>query len=119
MPAARTAIVMPICNEHVPTVFGGLRATIESLAATGESANFDFFVLSDTTDPDIRAAEQAAWSDLAAPHRRRSRRRRRRLRVHYRWRQRRTQAQGRQRRRLLPPLGRAPTATWSSSTPTA
>jgi hypothetical protein len=64
-PGVRTAIIMPICNEHVPTVFGGLAATIDSLRATGESAAFDVFVLSDTNDPDIRAAEQAAWSDLA------------------------------------------------------
>ena len=89
--SVRTAIVMPICNEDVPTVFGGLAATIESLRATGESANFDVFVLSDTSDPDIRAAEQAAWSDLSlrlaaeaddgvdAPG------------LRYRWRQRRTQ----------------------------
>ena len=34
-PGVRTAIIMPICNEHVPTVFGGLAATIESLQATG------------------------------------------------------------------------------------
>ncbi len=64
-PAARTAIVMPICNEHVPTVFGGLAATIDSLVSTGESENFDVYVLSDTTDPDIRAAEHAAWTELA------------------------------------------------------
>lgn len=61
---ARTAIVMPICNEHVPRVFAGLRATYESLARTGELAHFDFFVLSDTSDPDNRVAELAAWNDL-------------------------------------------------------
>ena len=65
-PHARTAIVMPICNEHVPTVFGGLRATYESLRATGLADRFDFFVLSDTTQPDLRAAEQAAFSALRA-----------------------------------------------------
>ena len=102
----RTAIVMPICNEHVPTVFGGLAATIDSLRATGESESFDVFVLSDTNDPDIRAAEQAAWSDLAGRLAADSGRRRPALRLHYRWRQRRDTAQGRQRRRLLPPLGR-------------
>ena len=85
-PEARTAVIMPICNEHVATVFAGLRATIESLAATDVAARFDFFVLSDTHDPDTRAAEQAAWSQLVqalggegAP-----------VRVHYRWRQHRT-----------------------------
>ena len=63
-PGARTAIVMPICNEHVPTVFAGLRSTCESLAATGALRLFDFFILSDTNDPDLRAAEAAAWNDL-------------------------------------------------------
>jgi membrane glycosyltransferase len=29
---ARTALVMPICNEDVPRVFAGLRATFESVA---------------------------------------------------------------------------------------
>lgn len=63
---ARTAIIMPICNEDVATVFAGLRATFESLAATGQGEHFDFFLLSDTNDPDARAAEQAAWSRLVA-----------------------------------------------------
>src|SRR3546814_3960770 len=49
---ARTAIIMPICNEDVPRVFAGLRATYESMAATGELQHFDFFVLSDTGDAD-------------------------------------------------------------------
>ena len=58
---ARTAIIMPICNEDVATVFGGLRATYESLARTDARDRFDFFVLSDTNDPDLRTAEQVAW----------------------------------------------------------
>ncbi len=80
---ARTAIIMPICNEQVSTVFAGLRATCESLAATGASSLFDVYVLSDTSDPETRAAELAAWAELrhecgAAG------------RIYYRWRQRRT-----------------------------
>jgi membrane glycosyltransferase len=63
-PHARTAIVMPICNENVARVFAGLRATHDSLARTGELAHFDFFVLSDTGDPDVRVAEREAWLDL-------------------------------------------------------
>ena len=31
---------------------------------TGAMGGFDFFVLSDTNQPDIKAAEQAAWTDL-------------------------------------------------------
>ncbi len=69
-PDARTAIIMPICNEDVATVFAGLRATCESLAATGHNQQFDVFVLSDSYDPAIAAAERAAWErlrgDLAA-----------------------------------------------------
>ena len=61
---ARTAIVMPICNEDVPRVFAGLRATYESLAATGDLDRFDFFVLSDSNDADICVAEQQAWLDV-------------------------------------------------------
>ncbi len=65
-PDARTAIIMPICNEDVATVFAGLRATCESLAATGHSGQFDVFVLSDSYDPAIAAAEKSAWEDLRA-----------------------------------------------------
>ena len=61
---ARTAIIMPICEEHVPTVFAGLRATCESLAATGHATQFDVFVLSDSSKPETTAAERAAWEEL-------------------------------------------------------
>ncbi|HSV79178.1 MAG TPA: glucans biosynthesis glucosyltransferase MdoH [Ramlibacter sp.] len=60
----RTAIVMPICNEDVATVFAGLRATCESVAATGHATAFDVFVLSDSNDPAIIAAERTAWESL-------------------------------------------------------
>jgi membrane glycosyltransferase len=61
---SRTAIVMPICNEDVTAVFAGLRATYESVARSGELDRFDFFVLSDSYQSDICAAEVAAWSRL-------------------------------------------------------
>ncbi|KZT17687.1 glucosyl transferase family 2 [Acidovorax sp. GW101-3H11] len=64
VPEARTAIIMPICNEDVATVFAGLRATCESVASTGHGASFDVFVLSDSNDPVIAAAERAAWEAL-------------------------------------------------------
>lgn len=60
----RTAIVMPVCNENVSRVYAGLRATYESLRRTGELAQFDFFVLSDSSDPDTRVAEIQGWFDL-------------------------------------------------------
>ena len=61
---ARTALIMPICNEHVPTVFAGLRATCESLAAEGGQRLFDVFVLSDSHDAAILAEEARAWAAL-------------------------------------------------------
>jgi membrane glycosyltransferase len=63
---ARTALVMPICNEDVDTVAGGLRATCASLAATGTLSLFDIYLLSDTSDPALRAAELRAWEQLRA-----------------------------------------------------
>ena len=60
----RTAIIMPICNEDVRTVFAGLRATCESVAATGHAAAFDVFVLSDSGDPVVQRLERAVWEEL-------------------------------------------------------
>jgi membrane glycosyltransferase len=65
-PQARTAIVMPVCNEDVATVFAGLRATCESLIATGHGGQFDVFVLSDSSDTATAAAELSAWEELRA-----------------------------------------------------
>ncbi len=62
----RTAIIMPICNEDVRTVFAGLRATCESVALTAHVQAFDVFVLSDSNDPAIQNAERTAWEDLRA-----------------------------------------------------
>ena len=62
--SARTAIVMPICNEDVARVMAGLRATYESVAKSGAPDRFDFYVLSDSSDSDTRSAELAAWAQL-------------------------------------------------------
>jgi membrane glycosyltransferase len=59
----RTAIVMPIYSEDTRRVFAGLAATYRSLQATSRLAHFDFFVLSDTTNPDIWVAEEVFWRD--------------------------------------------------------
>ncbi len=83
---ARTAVIMPICNEDVATVFAGLRATCESLVAAGAERVFDVFVLSDTNNPELRVAELMAWQALRDQlHVSGSK-----LQVHYRWRQHRT-----------------------------
>jgi len=61
---ARTALLVPICNEDVPRVFAGVRATIESLRQSGNGDHFDVFILSDTFDPDIAIQETHAWLAL-------------------------------------------------------
>ena len=97
--AARTAIVMPICNEDVRRVFAGLRATYESVARAHALDHFDFFVLSDTGNPDVCVAELDAWNALREDLDAESR-------LFYRHRRRARKAQERQHRRLLPALGR-------------
>ena len=65
-PEHRTALIMPICNEDVDRVFAGLRATWESVKATGQQKHFDVYILSDSYNPDICVAEQKAWMELIA-----------------------------------------------------
>lgn len=60
----RTALLMPTYNEDPSRVSAGLQTIYESLEATGRLGHFDFFILSDTTDPDIWVAEEAAWLAL-------------------------------------------------------
>jgi membrane glycosyltransferase len=61
--SARTAIVVPICNEEIGRVFAGVEASYLSLAATGHLERFDFYILSDTRDPEKQVAEETAWAD--------------------------------------------------------
>ena len=58
---ARSAVIMPICDEPVERVFAGLQALYRSLDRTGFLSRFDFFVLSDSADPGLWANEEAAW----------------------------------------------------------
>lgn len=81
---ASTAVVMPICNEHVATVFAGLEATADSLVREGGARLVEIYVLSDSSDPEVRAEEHAQWLRLRqrlAPSG---------LQLNYRWRARRT-----------------------------
>src|SRR5471032_3239311 len=59
-----TAIIFPIYNEDSVRVYEGLRATYESLEKTGQLERFDFFILSDSTDPDKWVEEERRWYDL-------------------------------------------------------
>jgi len=63
LPAAlgkKTAVVMPIYNEAPARVFAAIQAICEDIRATGLGDAFDYFLLSDTTDPDIWIAEERA-----------------------------------------------------------
>jgi membrane glycosyltransferase len=60
---SRTAILMPVYNEEVARVFSGLRAIHDSILDAGETG-FDFYVLSDSTDPAHWVAEEVAWEKM-------------------------------------------------------
>lgn len=55
-----TAIIVPIYNEDPQRVVAALAATRKSLARTGRLESFDFFVLSDTMDPQRWIDEELA-----------------------------------------------------------
>ncbi len=65
---SRTALIMPIHNEDTARVAAGLDVIWTSVARLPEQASFDLFILSDTRDPQIAAAEEVAWADLVARH---------------------------------------------------
>lgn len=64
MPGVKTALLMPTYNEDPSRVMAGLQAIHESLAAAGALERFDIFILSDTTQPEIWVAEEAAFLAL-------------------------------------------------------
>jgi membrane glycosyltransferase len=59
--ATRTAVLMPIYNEAPSRVFAAMQAIIESVEQTGLGKAFEYFFVSDTTDPDVWIAEERAF----------------------------------------------------------
>jgi membrane glycosyltransferase len=59
-PSSRTAIVMPIYNEDTIAVFASLRRMMCELVQQGQGSRFDLFVLSDSTNNEIRKRELEA-----------------------------------------------------------
>ncbi len=59
-----TAITVPIYNEDVTRVYEGIRAIYLSIAKTGALAKFDFFILSDSSDPNKWIEEEIGWIEL-------------------------------------------------------
>lgn len=64
MPQGRTAVLMPTYNETPARVFAAMEAMAIAVDELGAGHAFDWFVLSDTTDPDIALAEEAALAFL-------------------------------------------------------
>jgi membrane glycosyltransferase len=63
-PLASTAVVMPVFNEDVSRVFEGLRVIYRSVQETKKLAHFDFFILSDSNEPNQWIQEEVAWTEL-------------------------------------------------------
>ena len=59
-----TALLLPIYNEDVSRVYEGLRTMYLALANAGLISRFDFFILSDSTDPNKWIEEEVGWIDL-------------------------------------------------------
>jgi membrane glycosyltransferase len=59
---ARTAILMTLRNEDPARAFRRLRIVKRSVDATGFGDRFAYFVLSDTSNADVAAAEEAAFA---------------------------------------------------------
>jgi membrane glycosyltransferase len=61
-----TAICIAVRHEEVARVLARLEAMVESLLATGQAGRFAFHLLSDSTRPEICAAEEQAFAALKA-----------------------------------------------------
>ncbi len=61
---SRNVIVVPVYNEIPHKVFARIRTVFEGLRDLGYESAFDFFVLSDTRDPDIWIQEELEWGEL-------------------------------------------------------
>ena len=61
---ASTAIVIPVFNEEARSVFERVRVLFRSLEEKGGLPSFDFFILSDSNQPDRWIEEEVAWAEL-------------------------------------------------------
>jgi membrane glycosyltransferase len=59
-------MLLPTYNEDPHAVTARWRAMLESIAACGAADRFDWYLLSDTTDPDVWVEEEAAFDALRA-----------------------------------------------------
>jgi len=63
-PLAGTAVIMPVYNEDVSRVFEGLRVIYRSVQEARQLEHFDFFILSDSDQPNQWIQEEVAWVEL-------------------------------------------------------
>src|SRR5215210_2039592 len=61
---SRNALLVPTYNEDPNRLYARIETICESLHDTGQISHFDFFILSDTTDPDIWIQEEAGLMAL-------------------------------------------------------
>ena len=62
---ARTAVAIPVYNEDTALVAGNVEAMLGSLESEGALDRFDFYILSDSNDPEVWLREEQAWLALA------------------------------------------------------
>lgn len=67
--ALRVAVVMTVRNEDPARAMARLLAVRDSLDASGEGAAFDYFILSDTSNPEIAEAEERLCAEWRNRHR--------------------------------------------------
>jgi membrane glycosyltransferase len=60
----KTALLLPAYNEDPSRTTAGMQTIYEDLARAGALSHFDFFILSDTTNPDVWIAEEEAFLAL-------------------------------------------------------
>jgi len=62
--AGKTAVLMPTYNEEPERIFASIEVMALAVGETGEGDAFNWFVISDTTDPDIALKEEAGFHQL-------------------------------------------------------
>ena len=61
---AKSVVLIPVYNENPVEIYSRILAMAQDLATYPEGKLFDFFVLSDTTQPDIWVQEEVLWFEV-------------------------------------------------------
>ncbi|TFE72064.1 glucans biosynthesis glucosyltransferase MdoH [Methylacidiphilum caldifontis] len=60
----RVAVLMPVYGEKVERVCAGIESIYKSIDEKGKLSIFDFFILSDSDNPDSQVEEEIGWANL-------------------------------------------------------